>query len=88
MNVLGKKKTSKKFHTCYGPVKSRSWSPGHTHHFLCADRDKSLEKLEKCFPKVGLFCGFFLSSLKFGGGKLNSIIEIRCLISEILIISS
>lgn len=56
MNVLGKKKTSKKFHTCYGPVKSRSWSPGHTHHFLCADRDKSSEKLEKCFPKVGLFC--------------------------------
>lgn len=43
--------TSKKFHTCYGPVKFRSQSPGHTHHFLCTDRDKNIGKVGEGLPQ-------------------------------------
>lgn len=44
---------------------------------------KTLEKLEKVFPKIDLFCRFFLNLLALGGGKLNSTIGLDCLISLI-----
>lgn len=71
MNLEDKTETSKKFHTCYGPVKFRFQSPGHTHYFLCADRDISLKKLEKFFPNrfvlwiLSESTGIWMGEIKF-----------------------